>query len=126
MAEISIESRKSKPNQSVQNKPNQIFQTQISLTQFTLQTNFAFYSIKIGLEIAKMSVGEKNHQTKAKPNHPNQIDSLNTLDHLIFVTKGCLQNFSFLGSVEVGHLWLETTTKQIGFRGYPSPQLKLS
>ena len=28
------------------------------------------------------------------------------------MTKGCLQNFSYLGSVEVGHLWLETTTKQ--------------
>ena len=46
------------------------------------------------------------------------------------MTKGCLQNFSFLGSVEIGYLWLETTKqnkkKQIGFRVYLSPQLKLS
>ena len=47
-----------------------------------------------------------------KPNQANKTDSLNTLDHLIFVTKGCIQNFSFLGSVEVGYLWLETTTQQ--------------
>ena len=46
------------------------------------------------------------------------------------MTKGCLQNFSFLGIVEVGYLWLETkqqqktTTKQISFRGYLSPQLE--
>ena len=65
MAEIAIESRKTKPNQSVQNKPNQIFQTQVSLTQFTLQTNFAFYSIKMRLEIAEKT-------TKLRP---NQTDS---------------------------------------------------
>ena len=66
MAEIAIESRKTKPNQSVQNEPNQIFQTQVSLTQFTLQINFAFYSIKIRLEIAEISVGGKT--TKLRPN----------------------------------------------------------
>ena len=66
MAEIAIESRKTKPNQSVQNKPNQIFQTQVSLTQFTLQINFAFYSIKIRLEIEEMSGDEKT--TKIRPN----------------------------------------------------------
>ena len=38
----------------LENNPNQIFQTQVSLTQFTLQTNFAFYSIKIRLEIAEI------------------------------------------------------------------------
>ena len=70
MAEIAIESRKTKPNQSVQNKPNQIFQTQVSLTQFTLQLNFAFYSIKIRLEIAEISVGEKT--TKLRPNQTIQ------------------------------------------------------
>ena len=85
-----------KPGQSVQNKPNKIFQTQVNVTQFTLQTNFAFYSIKIRLEIAEMSVGEKT--TKLRPNQTIE----KTLDHLIFVTKGCLRNSSFLGSVEVG------------------------
>ena len=70
MAEIAIESRKTKPNQSVQNKPNQIFQTQVSLTQFTLQINFAFYSIKIRLEIEEMSVDEKT--TKIRPNQTIQ------------------------------------------------------
>ena len=70
MAEIAIESRKTKPNQSVQNKPNQIFQTQVSLTQFTLQINFAFYSIKIRLEIEEMSGDEKT--TKIRPNQTIQ------------------------------------------------------
>ena len=42
------------------------FQTQVSLTHFTWQTNFGFYSIKIQLEIAEMSVGEKT--TKPSPN----------------------------------------------------------
>ena len=49
------------------------------------------------------------NQAQTKPNQPNQTDSLSTLDHLIFVSKGCLQNSSFLGCVEVGYLWLETT-----------------
>ena len=70
MAERAIESRKTKPNQSVQNKPNQIFQTQVSLTQFTLQINFAFYSIKIRLEIEEMSGDEKT--TKIRPNQTIQ------------------------------------------------------
>ena len=70
MAERAIESRKTKPNLSVQNKPNQIFQTQISLTHFTLQINFAFYSIKIRLEIAEISVGGKT--TKIRPNQTIQ------------------------------------------------------
>ena len=43
-----------------------------------------------------MSVSEKT--TKLSP---NQTDSLNTLDHLIFVSKGCLQNFGSLGNIEV-------------------------
>ena len=75
MAQIAIESRKSKPNQSHQNKTNQIFQTQVSLTQFTLQTNFAFYSIKIRLEMAELAVGEKI--LKLSPNHLT-----NSLKHL--------------------------------------------
>ena len=58
MAEIAIE------------KPNQIFQTQVSLTQFTLQINFAFYSIKIRLEIEEMSGDEKT--TKIRPNQTIQ------------------------------------------------------
>ena len=70
MAEIAIKSGKTKPNQSVQNKPNQIFQTHVSLIQFTLQTNFAFYSIKIRLEIAEMSVVMKT--TKLRPNQTIQ------------------------------------------------------
>ena len=70
MAEIAIESWKTKPNQSVQNKPTQIFQTQVSLTQFTLQINFAFYSIKIRLEIEEMSGDEKT--TKIRPNQTIQ------------------------------------------------------
>ena len=70
MAEIAIESRKTKPNQSVQNKPNRIFQTEVSLTQFTLQINFAFYSIKIRLEIEEMSGDEKT--TKIRPNQTIQ------------------------------------------------------
>ena len=70
MAERAIESRKTKPNLSVQNKPNQIFQTQVSLTQFTLQINFAFYSIKIRLEIEEMSGDEKT--TKIRPNQTIQ------------------------------------------------------
>ena len=70
MAKIAIESMKSKPNQSVKNKPYQIFQTQVSLTQFTLQINFAFYSIKIRLEIEEMSGDEKT--TKIRPNQTIQ------------------------------------------------------
>ena len=53
------------------------------------------------------------NQAQTKPNQPNQTDSLSTLDHLIFVSKGCLQNSSFLGSVEVGYLWLETNKKKL-------------
>ena len=55
-----------KPSQTKVSKTNQIFQTQASLTQFTLQTNFAFYSIKIRVDIAEISVGEKT--TKLRPN----------------------------------------------------------
>ena len=71
----------------------------------------------------------EKHQTKPKSNKPDQTDSLRTLDHLISLSKGYLQNFSFLGSVKVGSLWLVTKqnkTKKIGFRGYLSHQLKLS
>ena len=64
MAEIEIESRKPKPKKV--SKPNQTFQTQVSPTHFTWQTNFGFYSIKIRLDIAEMSVGEKT--TKLSPN----------------------------------------------------------
>ena len=73
--------------------------------------------------MAEIAVGEKTPKLS-----PNQTDRLSSLDHRSFVSLSCSQNFSFLGSVEVGYLWLETTKQQqqFGFWGYLSPQLKLS
>ena len=106
MAERAIESRRTKPNQSIQNKTNQIFKHKL-----VLLNSLCFLEDKRSTGNCWNICRWENNQTKAKPNHPNQTDSLNTLDHLIFVTKACLQNFSFLCSVEVGYLWLDTTTK---------------
>ena len=47
------------------------------------------------------------NQAKTKPTKPNRQFKPNR--HLIIVSKGCLQNFSFLGSVKAGYFWLETT-----------------
>jgi len=72
MAERAIETRRTKPNQSIQNKTNQIFQTHVSLTNSLCRLTLLFRTNeqKSRQEIAEISVGEKT--TKLRPNQTIQ------------------------------------------------------
>ena len=73
-----------------------------------------FNSLEDQLSFIQHQKSDGKKTTKLCPNQTNQTKQMiqKTLDHLTFVTKGCLRNFSFLGSVEVGYLWLETKQQQ--------------
>ena len=77
IAEIAIKPRKTKQNQGEPNQtkpdPKQTKQSLpklVSLNQLTKKTNFAFYSIKIRIEMAEIAVVEKT--PKLSPNPTNQ------------------------------------------------------
>ena len=58
--------------------------------------------------MAEIAVGEKTAKLSRNQTNKSKQTVKTTIDYLTFVIIGCLPNYSFLGSVEVGYLWLET------------------